>query len=53
LPLPTGDWEPAAAARALQVVLDQYAAARPAHLRQERVTAKQAKRAEKQGKTKR
>ena len=53
LPLPTTDGEPAAAARALQAVLDQYADARPAHLRQERVTAKQAKRADKQGKAKR
>jgi len=53
LPLPTADGEPATAARALQAVLDQYAEARPAHLRQERVTAKQAKRAEKQGKAKR
>ena len=40
--------EAAQAARALQSVLDQYADARPAELRQERVTAKQAKRAEKQ-----
>ena len=34
------------AARALQAVLDDYAGARPPELRQERVTAKQAKRAE-------
>ena len=40
--------EAAQAARTLQFVLDQYADARPAELRQERVTAKQAKRAEKQ-----
>jgi len=53
LSLPVAPGEPAVAARALQAVLDQYAEARPAHLRQERVTAKQAKRAEKQGKAKR
>ena len=53
LPHPAAGGEPAAAARALQSVLDQYAEARPAHRRQERVTAKQAKRAEKQGKAKR
>jgi arylsulfatase A len=40
--------EPAEAARALQAVLDQYAEARPPELRQERVTAKQAKRVEKE-----
>lgn len=40
--------EAAAAAQSLQRVLDDYAGARPPHLRQERVTAKQAKRAEKE-----
>ena len=44
--------EQAQAARALQAVLDDYAGARPPELRQERVTAKQAKRAEKQKRSK-
>jgi hypothetical protein len=40
-------------ARPLLAALDQEAEARPPHLRQERVTATQAKRADKQGKAKR
>ena len=43
----------AAAAKKLQAALDQYTNARPAHLLQPMVTAKQAKKAEKQKKKKR
>ncbi len=44
--------EAAAAARTLQAELDRYAQARPPELREERVTAKQAKRAGKEGRKK-
>ncbi len=47
LAVPALGGEAAAAAKSLQRVLADYAEARPAHLRQERLTAKQAKRAEK------
>lgn len=40
--------ESATAAKVLQAELDRYSDARPPELRQERVTAKQAKRAEKE-----